>query len=202
MPQPLCRYPVRTPPWVISVLVAVSLAAVLTCMWLARGLHVPPGREPVVWALYALVAGAMVLAIGLSRRYLVASGSSIDIYQDLVDVPRPWRGHVAFPLAELSIDQLHLTQLVTAFHIAPVARLNRGTFVTFRSHSDRRVLSDRVFVAPGALDLFLADLDAVRRGEAPRGPAGWASAVTAIETLAAAPRDPFEARLDAELRDA
>ncbi len=199
---PLCRYPVRTPSWVTAVIAAVAIGAIAIGVLLAGMPQAGHGRGGVVWFGGALALGLVPLALVVSRRYRVARGACIEVHADRVEVPRPWRGHDAFPITELAISLVRVQQSV-AFGGIPAGQLDRGIEVTFISRTSRRTLSDRVFVAPATLGFLLSDLDAVRRGEPTLGPEGWAAMAREHEAQAAKVRaeDPYEGRLDAELRD-
>jgi len=146
-----------------------------------------------------IAVGLFAMALLLSRRYRTAN-STICVFTDRLEVPRPWRGRDSFPFADLSIHRLHLTQRAT-FFLIPAGEMDRGEVVIFCAGEAKRTLSDRVFVAPGSLPRLLEDVSAAQKGGTPRGPSGWATLERqkTEATAAAAEHDPFEAQLDAEL---
>ena len=199
MQEPLARYPVRTPAWVWGAFALTALATA-TLAWRA-GLLLAPGL-PLSLALLALLSLPMVLVVWSSRPYRVG-GASVEVYADRVEIPRPFRGHLAFPLDALRVSRLRVIQSLTVMHLPTGVQLDRGELVTFLAPGmPSRRLSDRVFIEPGSLSQLLADLTAASKGEPARGPEGWTKLFRELDAVVRAqtPIDPRDAELDAELR--
>jgi hypothetical protein len=208
--EPLARYEVRTPGWVWG---GLALAAVATAGLGWQVVSLPTGLgwrafallgslDAVTLGLYALIALLPLLALWASAPYRVG-GKSIDVYADRVEMPRAWRGRVAYPLRALSIARVRVVQQVTVMHIPTGVQLDRGEVVTFSADGlPSRKLSDRVFVEESGMQFLLADLAAVSNGQPPRGAAGWSKLFDEVEALVDAqkPADSRDAELDEELR--
>ena len=72
--------------------------------------------------------------------------------------------------------------------------MSRGMVLDLRANTTRRKISTLALVAPEQGESLLADLERVRRGEDPRGPAAFMSPPSPPR-----PRDVLEAQLDREL---
>ena len=119
----------------------------------------------------------------------------------------PGSGAVAFPCPSQGFGWRRPASC-SGFLVMGVStgRLDRGEIVTFAAGGQRRRLSDWVFANPADMRFLIADVDAVMKGEPPRGPYEWKVkvAIAAAASLTksaskATPRDRYEAELDAEL---
>ncbi len=188
--MPPVLYPVHTPPlyWVVcgalgmlgvaSVGLVVSMLSSGHLSWTILGLG----------GLLAVVPFIYVWTTGEYRAH-----GAIRLTRELIEVPDAHGNLLAFPVARLEL-------VVTAVNVRysmggiPLATVSRGKVLELRAEGRRRKISTLALVDRDQAESLLADLERVRRGEDPRGPAAFF-----MPPSPPRPRDALEAELDREL---
>jgi hypothetical protein len=190
MLMPSVLYPVRTQPlyWVVvGALGTLGLASAGLIVYMLLGSYLS-------WTILGLGGLMAVLPI----IYVMTTGEyraqgAIRISRDLVEVPDA-RGHLLqFPVERLELQVTRVRVRVSMIAI-PVASVSRGMVLELRAGDSLRRISTLTLADPEQGESLLADLERVRRGEDPRGPAAFMSPPSPPR-----PRDVLEAQLDREL---
>jgi hypothetical protein len=188
--MPPVEYPVHTPPlyWVVAgalVMLALTGAGLLVYMLSSGYLS---------WTLLGLCGLLVLVAIVyLWTTAEYRAEGVIRLARDLVEVPGARGEPLRFPVDRL---QLEMTRVKVRYSVGgvPIATMSRGTVLDLRADGLRRRISTLALVEPDHGECLLADLERVRRGEDPRGPAAFARPPSPPR-----PRDALEAELDREL---
>ena len=183
-------YPVRTPAlyWVVvGALGMIGLAGAGLLIYML-------GNGYVSWMMLGLCGLLVVVPIvhvATTGEYRVQGVIRLD--REAVEVPDARGVVLRFPVERLV---LVVTRVKVRYKVGgiPVATVGRGMVLDLSADGVRRRISTLVLGEPEQGECLLADLERVRRGEQPRGPAAFASPPSPPR-----PRDALEAELDREL---
>lgn len=159
-------YPVRTPPayWFVVAALALlgAVGAGLAIYMLAQGLF-----SWTIGGLGLLVAVVAVVYVQTTKEY--RARGLIRVSPEFVEVPDPRGAPLRFPTAGL---RLTVTRVSVRYKVSgiPVANVSRGAVIELRAGEMRRRISTLTLVDPEQAPALIADLEALVRGEAPRGP--------------------------------
>lgn len=188
--MPPVLYPVQTQSlyWiVVGALIMIGLgSAGLLVFMLVNGL--------LSWLLIGLCGLLVILpVIYVATTAEYRAQGVIRLARDLVEVPDARGEPLRFPVDRL---QLAVTRVKVRFTMVglPIATVSRGMVLDLQADGVRRRISTLALVEPDHGECLLADLERVRRGEDPRGPAAFAAPPSPPR-----PRDALEAQLDREL---
>lgn len=183
-------YPVRTPPlyWVVvGALAMIGLAGAGLIIYML-------GNGYVSWMMLGLCGLLVVVPIV----YVATTGEYraqgvIRLDREAVEVADARGVVLRFPVERLA---LVVTRVKVRYKVGgiPVATVGRGMVLDLSADGVRRRISTLTLGEPEHGECLLADLERVRRGEQPRGPAAFAAPPSPPR-----PRDALEAELDREL---
>ncbi len=188
--MPPVQYPLHTPPLYWVVVGALGMLGLASAGQLVYML----GSGYLSWTILGLCG----LMVAIPIIYVVTTAEYrargvIRLARDLVEVPDARGQPLRFPVDRL---QLEVTRVRVRYKVAgiAVASMSRGMVLDLRADGLRRRISTLALVDPDHGECLLADLERVRRGEDPRGPAAFARPPSPPR-----PRDALEAELDREL---
>lgn len=183
-------YPVRTPPayWFVVAVVVLcgAVGAGLAIYTLAIG-H--PSWKYV--GIGALVVGGAVVYVQTSKEY--RARGLVRLSPEFVEVPDPRGAPLRFPTAGLQLTVTRVSVRYKMFGIA-MADVSRGSVIELRAGAMRRRISTLTLVDPEQAPALIADLEALVRGEAPRGPQP-----PQPRSVPVGPQDRLEQQLEREL---
>jgi len=185
-------YPLRTPAlyWpLFGALCAMAAVALALVLWAG-----PVGIGATAIPVVVLCLLPVVFLAG-TPTYRVPRGSALELLPDRVRTPGKG-GPVDLPLDGLTIELTNQLVRTTVLAI-PVASIERGVLLTFRSpHGVARIstlcLQDRAWQRG-----LLLDLEALVRGDRPLGPRPEPVLATPVDAQLA----PYVARVEEELED-
>lgn len=180
-------YPVRTPLLYWAILGVVTALCLFGAGMVAYSLRL--GFSPLLdLAGLALLATPFVY-FATTREY--RAHGPVHLSQDEVVVPDHRGRPLHFRVPGVRIDLTRVSVRVRVNGI-PLGDFSRGTVIEFADAFNKRRLSTLTLVDEDHKDAFLADLERVRRGEAPLGP-------LSLVPPPPRPQSELEAQLDREL---
>ena len=188
--MPQVEYPVRTP-----LLYWVVIGALGTLGLTSAGLLVYMlGSGYMSWTILGLCGLLIIVPIvyvWTTPEY--RARGVIRLARDLVEVPDARGEPLRFPVEHLKFTVAYVKVRLKMGGLT-VGTMSRGMVLELRANTTRRKISTLALVDPEQGESLLADLERVRRGEDPRGPAAFMSPPSPPR-----PRDVLEAQLDREL---
>jgi hypothetical protein len=183
-------YPVRTPPayWFVVAALAVlgAVGAGLAIYSVARG-HF----SWTIVGLGGLLAVVAVVYVVTTKEY--RARGIIRLTAGSVEVPDPRGAPQTFPTAGLQLEVIRVSVRYKLVGMT-VADVSRGSVIVLRAGGLQRRISTLTLVDPDQAPALIADLEAIVRGEAPRGPQPPQPRPTPV-----GPPDRLEQQLEREL---